>query len=413
MRRLTPRNRNVSASGRRLPISRDVRLTKKVTALTATALVALAGGLLAPDAARADGSRLPLPAPKTFSGAPYAANPTNPLAGGSWAVNNGFWENGRGLYTDYRRAAGTTKAYLARAALQPSALWLTSTNSFTRTKVPDYLRTVNPSSDPAKLVTVAVFGLWPRGEGARHSPLTRRQQTHYRTWIRRVSAGIGRSRVLVALEPDLAITANRGSDGVRDPLVRQSLTRFAAQYFHDHNPRAAVYLDAGASDWLSPGQAADLLQRSGVQFTRGFSLDITHYTRTSDNITQGAAIVSALAARGIGGKHFVIDTADSGRGYTYAQWAARFGTSTYDNSRRCSGAQPTLCNALGVPPTWQVAQPAYVQALGLTAVQAQTAARDVDAYVWLTRPWMLNQASPYRHTKAVPAAQFTPFGSLF
>jgi len=54
-----------------------------------------------------------------------------------------------------------------------------------------------------------------------------------------------------------------------------------------------------------------------------------------------------------------------------------------------------------------------VQALGLTAAQARTAVQDVDAYVWLTRPWMLNQATPYRHTKALPAAQYTPFASLF
>lgn len=369
--------------------------------------------MLAPDSARADGSRLPLPTPKAFVGAAYAANPANPLAGGTWAVNNGFWENGRGVYTDYLRATGATKTYLARAALQPSALWLTSTNSFTRTKVPDFLRTVNPSRDPGRLVTVAVFGLWPRGEGARHTPLTHRQQVRYRTWIRRVSAGIGRARVLVALEPDLAITANRGSDGVRDPLVRQGLTRYAAQYFQTHNPRAAVYLDAGASDWLSPTQAADLLQRSGVEFTRGFSLGTTHYTPTPDNISHGAAIVSALAARGLGGKHFVIDTADSGRGYTYAQWATQFGTATYDDSRPCTPARPTLCNALGVPPTWQVTQPSYVAALGLSATQADVAAQQVDAYVWLTRPWMRNQASPYQRAKAVPAAQFTPFAALF
>lgn len=379
----------------------------------AVALVAASAAAVTPSA-HADGSRLPLPAPKTFSGARYAANGSNPLAGGSWAVNNGFWENGRGLYTDYLAATGPARTYLGREALQPSALWLTGANSFKRTKVPDYLRTVNPTKDPTKLVTVAVFGLWPRGEGARHKPMTGAEQTHYKRWIRRLSAGIGGARVLVALEPDLAITMNPSSaDGVPDPRVRQGLTQYAARYLHDHNPRASVYLDAGASDWLSPTQAADLLERAGVRYTRGFSLGITHYTKTPENIDHGTRILEALAERGIPGKHFVIDTADSGRGYTWSEWAARFGAAGYDDSRRCTDTVTVMCNALGVPPTWRVADPAYVSALRLTPAQTQAAARDVDGYVWLTRPWMQNQATPYRRAKAIPAARYTPFSALY
>jgi hypothetical protein len=244
--------------------------------------------------------------------------------------------------------------------------------------------------------------------------MTAAEQTHYRRWIRRVSAGIGGSRVLIALEPDLAITANPASaDGVRDPQVRQGLTAYAARWFHDHNPRAVVYLDAGASDWLSPAQAAALLVRSGVQFARGFSLDVTHYTPTADNVAHGSEVVQELARRGLPGKHFVIDTADNGRGYTWSQWAQRFGAGGYDDSRRCPDTQATLCNALGVPPTWRVTDPAYVSAVGLTAAEVRSATQDVDAYVWLTRPWMRNQASPYQRGKALAAARSTPFAGLF
>jgi hypothetical protein len=390
-----------------------VKLTRKIAAAVATAAVTMSGVALATGPAQADGSRLPLPPAKTFAGIANAANTANPLAGGSWAVNNGFWENGHGLYTDYLAASGTAKTYLGREALQPSALWETVNNSFVPTKVSDYLHTVNPTDDPHKLVQIAVFGLWPNGEGDRHTPLTADEQAHYKTWIGRVSAGIGDSRVLVALEPDLAITENASAQGVRDPEVRQGLTAYAARYFHDHNQNTSVYLDAGASDWLTPAQAAAMLDRSGIRYVRGFSLDITHYTKTPDNISHGSAIVAELARRGISGKHFVIDTADSGRGYTYGQWAQKFGTAGYDNSRNCSSTATTLCNALGVPPTWRVGSAAYAQALHLTSGQVTQARRDVDAYVWLTRPWMYNQASPYQQSKAIPAAQYTPFPTLF
>ena len=391
-----------------------MKLTRRFAAATATLAVALSGAALTTSSAQADGSKLPLPAAKVFTGTPNPTNPSNPLFGGSWAVNNGFWENGNGLYTDYLNATGSTKTYLAREALQPSALWMTINNSFVPTKVSDYLRTVNPTSDPTKLAQIAVFGLWPHGERARHTPLTVAEQAHYKDWITRVSAGIGSSRVLVALEPDLAITENRSTtDGVPDKAIRQGLTEYAAKYFHDHNPHTSVYLDAGASDWLTPTQAAAMLVRSGVAYARGFSLDITHYTNTGDNIDHGSAIVTELARSGVSDKHFVIDTADSGRGYTYAQWAAKFGTAGYDNSRNCTTTVTTLCNALGVPPTWKVGKAAYAQALHLTSTQRAQARLNVDAYLWLTRPWMYNQASPYQHSKAVPAAQYTAFPTLF
>ena len=391
-----------------------MKLTRKVAAVVATVTVTVSGAALATGAAQADGSKLPLPPAKKLTGTPNSTNATNPLAGGSWAVNNGFWENGHGLYTDYLAAAGSTKTYLGREALQPSALWMTINNSFVPTKVSDYLRTVNPTRDQSKLVQIAVFGLWPHGESARHTPLTADEQAHYKEWISRVSAGIGSSRVLVALEPDLAITENSSATvGVRDKSVRQGLTRYAAKYLHDHNPNTSVYLDAGASDWLTPSQAAAMLVRSGIEYVRGFSLDITHYTKTADNVSHGSAIVTELARRGASGKHFVIDTADSGRGYTYGQWAAKFGKGGYDNSRNCSSTVTTLCNALGVPPTWKVGSAAYAKALHLTSAQRTQARKNVDAYVWLTRPWMYNQASPYQHAKAVPAARYTPFPALF
>lgn len=386
---------------------------RSAAAAVAISAATMSGVALATVTAEADGSRLPLPPAKALAGSPNPANTSNPLAGGAWAVNNGFWENGRGVYTSYRASSGSTRTYLGREALQPSALWMTINNSFVPTKVSDYMRTVNPTHDPNKLVQIAVFGIWPRGEGARHTPLTATEQAHYKTWIGRVSAGIGGHRVLVALEPDLAITENSSAGGVRDPKVRQGLTRYAARYFHNHNKNTSVYLDAGASDWLTPAHAAAMLDRSGIGYVRGFSLDITHYTKTPANIDHGSAIVQELARRGIKGKHFVIDTADSGRGYTYAQWAQKFGTSGYDNSRNCASRLATLCNALGVPPTWRVGSTAYARALHLSSSQLLRAKRNVDAYVWLTRPWMYNQASPYQQGKAIPAARYTPFAALF
>ena len=52
--------------------------------------------------------------------------------------------------------------------------------------------------------------------------------------------------------------------------------RISAAKLFSALPHTTVYIDAGAADWLSVGQAAWLLENAGVQYARGFSLDDTH-----------------------------------------------------------------------------------------------------------------------------------------
>ena len=77
-----------------------------------------------------------------------------------------------------------------------------------------------------------------------------------------------------------------------------------------------------------------------------------------------------------------------------------------DGKFRFSGLSPIVYLA-------SANSPAYTAALGLTPTQVDQAKRYVDAYLWLTRPWMYNQASPYQHGKALAAAQSTPFAALY
>ena len=387
------------------------RSTALVTALVAIAaclasVLGLGGG--APASARA--KHLPLAYAVDMTGMPSAQNPSNPLSGGRWAVNTGYWDD---LYPAYARATGTARTYLAKAALQPRALWFTIGNSGTSTTaVADYIA-AQQQGDPSVLVQLAIFGIWGyQGEGNRlKHPLTRKEKRAYRAWIQRVSTQVGNARVAIILEPDLALTASRpdlpASQRTKGAAARQALTRYAAQTFHDRNPQVAVYLDAGDADWLSTGQAVSVLRNSGVQYARGFALGATHYSSTQSDIDHGAQIVSALAAAGIR-SHFVIDTADNGRPFTYAQFYAKHPAAKgnfFDNSFPCKNAGSTVCNALGVPPTWRVAS----TALPLSAAQKATAAQLVDSYLWFGRPWLKDQATPFQEKKAILAGKYSPF----
>ena len=82
-------------------------------------------------------------------------------------------------------------------------------------------------------------------------------------------------------------------------------------------PSATTYIDAGASDWLSARRAAGLLKAAGVAGVRGFSLNITHYASTQNEVAYGRQIVRTLSHWGIRDKHFVVSTALNGRPFTH------------------------------------------------------------------------------------------------
>jgi hypothetical protein len=57
---------------------------------------------------------------------------------------------------------------------------------------------------------------------------------------------------------------------------------------------------------------------------------------------------------------------------------------------RCSSPSQRLSQRLGIPPTTDVANPRW----GLGGTERRIAASQVDAYMWLGRPWMVN-AGPF------------------
>jgi len=368
----------------------------------------------------AEATSVAVPAPKQIAGSAYPQNPSNPLVGGTWAVNNGFWDNrhNRGVLDHWQHSSGATKTYLGRIATQPTALWLTAKNSDPAKRpsaVRNYIRQLQ-NGDPESLVQMALFGIFSvqGGEKNKAKALTSAQVAAYRTWITAVSKQIGGSRVAIVMEPDQALLFNRPGKAksalTGGAAARMKLVAWATKYLHDHNRRAAIYLDAGDADWLSADQATSLLARTGVGYARGFALGATHYSSTSDDIRHGAAIVAALAAKGVKGKHFIIDSADNGRPFTMVQFYAKHPKAKggfFDNSANCRSMTDTVCNALGIRPTWRVGDASTGQPAALRAV----ATTYVDGYLWFGRPWLKNQASPFVLSKAVAAAKYSPFQS--
>jgi endoglucanase len=142
-----------------------------------------------------------------------------------------------------------------------------------------------------------------------------------------------------------------------------------------------------------------------VRYARGFALNGTHYDSTQSEILFGAKVVGALARAGVRGRHFVINTADNGRPFTYQQFHRRFPFVNFGQPRVCPTRASRLCVTLGIPPTTNVASPRW----GMSRHARAVAARWVDGYLWIGRPWLDFQASPFDLQRSLAIARTTPY----
>lgn len=342
--------------------------------------------------------------------APAQATPSasNPLDDhGAWPIMRGRVEPVHAAWRDAPDGS-TEKTLLGRIAKKSRVFWITNGSesasaieTTTRTKIADYFRTADDggTSNPGGYAQLAVFGLYPKGESRRKEVFTVAMQNHYKAWVNGVARGIGNSKVIVILEPDLAVALT----GYK-PDIRFALAAYASRVL-SKLPNVVIYLDGSSADWLTPERAVPMLVKSGIRNVRGIALGSTHYDGTAANVLYGATLVRRLAARGYPGKRVVIDTADNGRPFTHKQFYARFPRGAFDNPNVCKTRTETRCQTLGIPPTTATASTRW----GMSLKVRNTAATYVDAFLWFGRPWLYKQASPFQKDQALQLARTTPW----
>ena len=194
--------------------------------------------------------------------------------------------------------------------------------------------------------TMPIFVLYniPRRDCGSYSAGGAKSGAAYRRWISDFVAGVGKRKLAVVIEPD----ALAGLDCLGPALrsARYSLIRYAVGRIA-RNPRAAIYLDAGNSDWQTPAVMAKRLRKAGVAGARGFALNVSNFQTTKASIAYGNRL-----ARQLGRKHYVVDTSRNGLGP--------------------ASGEEYWCNPSG-------------RALGQRP-SAKTASRLADAYLWIKLP---------------------------
>jgi endoglucanase len=132
-------------------------------------------------------------------------------------------------------------------------------------------------------------------------------QQSYHDFITGFAQGIGSYRAVLFLEQDALITSPcLSSLGL---AARMNELQDAINVLTANCPHLVIYMDAGAADALGARHAANLLNRAGVARIQGFLLNATHFDWTSREIRYGEQI-----SRMTGGKHFVVNTSENGRG---------------------------------------------------------------------------------------------------
>ncbi|MCL2543684.1 MAG: glycoside hydrolase family 6 protein [Nocardioidaceae bacterium] len=321
---------------------------------------------------------------------PAAGNAGNPLANRNWGVYTGQgespWQEYQGQLKGVTPPTAAQKAQLAKIALTPKTRWFDDTlsDSLLKKKVTNTIDSVT-EKDPNALVQLATFGMihtWEYGRCPRTAP--------YKAWARAFAAGVraGHAHTAVVVQIDGPLAAKCAAD--------RSMVHYTVQQLHAV-PDTSIYIEMGSADWpavvgakrlpkTQVAQSAKLLQMDGVGMARGFALDTSHFDSTGAEITYGSKLVAQLDRLGNKGKHFVIDTSDNGEPFTGKWFHQHHGAKTaLDQAKPCATRSSTHCLALGIPPTDDVANAKW----GLSSSLRNIAAKEVDGYLWIERPWQL------------------------
>jgi endoglucanase len=154
----------------------------------------------------------------------------------------------------------------------------------------------------------------------------------YADFIDEVAAGLAGRLAIVVLEPDalaLVDCLDGAGEAARLDMMSDAVDTLSAA-------GAAVYLDAGDSNWIPSAEMAGQLLAAGVQNAAGFALNVSH-TEFSANEIAYAEEIRAIVGNSA---HYVIDSSRNGLGPTADnQWCNPLG--------RASGHLPTLRTGAG------------------------------------------------------------------
>lgn len=243
----------------------------------------------------------------------------NPLAGLDWFVDK-TWAPQYQQYQRYvRRGDGGKAGLIGKIALAPQFKWLGRWNENdkggTYGAARNYVERV-AEEQPGSVPQIVVMRHQGKACHRRYTAGGPAEDARTMRWYDQFAAGIGDARVVIGFEPDSLGTLDCLAFSRRK--ARLDTLRYGVDVL-SQLPNATVYLEAGASDWEPAARTAKQLRYLGIDKVRGFMLNVTHKDWTAANVKHGVEI-----SRLTGGKHFIVNTSENGRGPVhYRRWISR------------------------------------------------------------------------------------------
>jgi endoglucanase len=221
------------------------------------------------------------------------------------------------------------RAALSYIKEQPNAVWLNGDGHDSN----EYISRIIMNSKSQNAMPVFVLYNIPHRDCGSHSSGGAKSTADYRSWIDRLAGLLENERGIVVVEPDALAQLNCAPEESRSE--RLQLISYAVQKLSFASPELRIYIDAGHPYWVNSTEMARRLSLAGVSNATGFSLNVSNFVSTNDNITYGNHLSNLL-----GGKRYVIDTSRNGNGPSPArEWCNPDG--------RALGHRPQLVSGTG------------------------------------------------------------------
>ncbi|AKH85741.1 endoglucanase [Streptomyces sp. CNQ-509] len=268
-----------------------------------------------------------------------ASSPSAQAAPTPLAMTSGFYvdpNSSPAVWSAANPGDGRAAAIRNSIAGTPMARWFGSWSGDIGSAVGSYTGAAQAAD---KLPLLVAYNMYGRDACGGHSGGGASSPSEYARWIDSFARGIGSRPAVVVLEPDALGDYSCMSQA--QIAERQNMLTNALSQFRSSAPNAWVYLDAGNPRWVDASTMAQRLHSSGLSLARGFSLNVSNYFTTSENVSYAGGVNQALGQRYGYSKPFVVDTSRNGNG-SNGEWCNPGGRKIGTPTQQGGGAEMLL-----------------------------------------------------------------------
>ena len=222
------------------------------------------------------------------------------------SLNYPFWVNDFDRVKDHKQ-----KFPLASKIFeQPVSFWYGERNGKEMEKIDYSIQRLLRRTSPQMPVLV-VYNM-PNRDIGQYSKGGAKTKESYLNFLKSFADGIGNNQPILIFEPD-SLT-HTGEMSKEDAEFRLALMKEGLQILTD-NCKALIYVDIGHSNWLSPEEAAKLLNKVSNNQVRGFAVNVSNYRSTKESMEWSLKLCEHRPQ-----DFFVIDTSRNGNGPHGNEW---------------------------------------------------------------------------------------------